>query len=223
MGKVTVQKYTTESPLEMIGYEAGVCWGSNLEDRKANVKRGLSCLRDNHGRTFEFPQVYLTIEGYSARCMRELYTHIAGGPSRLQASTRYIEYGEFDYITPKSIAENDSAKFVYDDVMKDISFAYKQLQDLGVPKEDIANVLPLGMESKMVLRTNLRHLIDIMTTRQCNRAYWEIRDMMRDIKKALCDYSDEWKYICDHYMPIKCEVLGYCPESHGCGMMPGKE
>lgn len=53
----------------------------------------------------EFPQIYLEISGYSARVIRELYTHISGAPTRLQASTRYIDYTNegFDCIIPKSI------------------------------------------------------------------------------------------------------------------------
>ena len=35
--------------------------------------------------------------------------------------------------------------------------------------------------------------------------------------------SDEWKVIIDRYMMPKCEMLGYCPEKHGCGRKPGKE
>lgn len=105
MGKITIQNYTCKNPITMIGFEAGICWGADTADEKKNYRRGLDCLESGHGRTFEFPDVYLTLEGYSARVIREWYTHIGGQPTRLQASTRYINYEHgFDYVTPASIA-----------------------------------------------------------------------------------------------------------------------
>ena len=67
MGKITIQNYTCKNPITMIGFEAGICWGADTADEKKNYRRGLDCLESGHGRTFEFPDVYLTLEGYSAR------------------------------------------------------------------------------------------------------------------------------------------------------------
>lgn len=215
---VQVQTTTTETPITLIGYEAGVCYGSDIYNNEKNYERGLDCIQSNHGRTLEFPQIYLTISGYSARMMRELYTHIAGAPTRVQASTRYINYGDFKYITPPVINNNDVAKTVYDKCMANIKETSKQLQELGIPKEDIANIYPLGMESKMIIRTNLRHLIDMSHQRMCTRAYWEYRMFMKELIKALDKYSDEWHTIVEMglFQP-KCELLGYCTEKKSCG------
>jgi thymidylate synthase (FAD) len=222
MGKITVQLPTTKNPITLIGMEAGICYGSNTTDDNKNFKRGLDCLATNHGRTLEFPQIYLTIDGYSARLARELYTHIAGAPTRVQASTRYIDYGNFDYIVPPSIDANPNAAQKYDWLMYQISETFKDLQGMDIPKEDIANILPLGMETKMVLRTNLRNLIDMSHQRMCTRAYWEYRQLMKDMCNALSEYSDEWKYIVDTYFMPKCEVCGFCTEAKSCGRKPKK-
>ena len=71
MGRVMIQNYTCKNPITMIGFEAGICWGADTADEKKNYRRGLDCLESGHGRTFEFPDVYLTLEGYSARVIRE--------------------------------------------------------------------------------------------------------------------------------------------------------
>ena len=220
MGKITVQNETTKTPIRLIGYEAGICYGSDTSDSTKNYKRGLMNLKSGHGRTFEFPQVYLTIDGYSARFMRELYTHIAGSPTRLQASTRYIPYEGFEYIIPPAIEKNQSAKEEYIIAMSNIQEAYETLLDQGISKEDVANLLPLGMKSKMVLRTNARHLIDMSHQRLCTRAYWEYREFMKDLMEALSNYSEEWKYIVDNYFIPKCELYGYCTEHNSCGRKP---
>ena len=219
---VVVQGQTCPNPISLMGQEAGICYGSDTRYKEKNYNRGIDCLNSGHGRVLEFPQVYLTIDGYSARCIRELYTHIGGMPTRLQESTRYIKYDDMDYIIPSSIRNNEYALKQYKTLMENISSTYGNLYRLGIPQEDIANILPLGMVSKIVIRTNLRQLIDMMATRQCSRAYWEMRDLMQEIKESLSAYSNEWKVLCEDYMPIKCEANGYCKEQKSCGYMPMK-
>ena len=222
MGKITIQEETTLQPITLIGMEAGVCYGSDISDPIKNYKRGIKNINSGHGRTFEFPQVFITIEGYSARVIREFYTHIGGAPTRLQSSTRYIDYKNFKYITPPSIKKNKRAQLAYNLCMKSIMQDFKELEKCGIPKEDIANILPLGMETKIVVRTNLRNLIDMSHQRLCTRAYWEYRELMRDIMKALSEYSLEWKEIIETQFKPKCEILGYCTEHNSCGRKPNK-
>jgi thymidylate synthase (FAD) len=80
---VIIHEDTCKEPIEMIGKYAGICYGANTENPVLNFKRGLDCLRNNHGRTLEFPDIYLQITGHSARVIREWYTHIGGMPTRL--------------------------------------------------------------------------------------------------------------------------------------------
>lgn len=224
MGKITIQKETTIDPISLIGREAGVCWGADITNEEKNYKRGMDCLSSGHGRTWEYPQVYMVLDGYSARVIRELFTHIGGAPSRLQASTRYINYQKgFDYVIPPSVNGKTSAAKVYEDAMRNITESMQKLESLNIPREDVAMLLPLGMESKVVLRTNLRNLIDMAHQRLCTRAYWEFRQLMRDLMQALSEYSDEWKYLVDNYFVPKCEVCGFCTEKKSCGRKPMKE
>lgn len=223
MGKITIQSETTKNPITLIGKEAGFCWGADITNDEKNYNRGKKCLESGHMRTAEFPQAYIEMEGYSARVMREFYTHIAGGPTRLQESTRYVNYNDFDYIIPKSIENEEEAKFIYQQTIEQIQTAAHALEVLGVPREDVANLLPLGMTTKVVVRTNARHLIDMSHVRECTRAYWEMRELIRDIKKALSDYSPEWKEIVDTYFMPKCEFYGFCNEEHSCGRKPKRD
>lgn len=224
MGQIIIQSETTIDPISLIGREAGVCWGANIEDKEKNYKRGMDCLASGHGRTWEYPQVYMVLDGYSARVIREFYTHIGGGPTRLQASTRYINYQKgFPYVVPPKIAASEEAKAIYDNAMNEILLAMQKLEGMELPREDIGMLLPLGMETKVVFRTNLRNLIDMSHQRMCTRAYWEYRILMQDMCKALSDYSDEWKYLVEHYFAPKCEVTGFCTEAKCCGRKPKKE
>ena len=223
MGQITIQEETTKNPITLIGKEAGICYGSDTSNSEKNYKRGINNRKSGHGRTMEFPQIFLTIDGYSARVIRELCTHIGGAPTRLQASTRYINYGDFEYIIPPSIQSNPFATEEYKYVMNIIQDAFINLQERGIPKEDIANILPLGMTTTIVLRTNLRNLIDMSHQRLCARAYWEFRQLMKDIMRSLSEYSEEWDYIVKNYFKPKCELFGYCNEHNSCGKFSSKK
>ena len=224
MGKVLILPQTTKQPITLIGQMAGICYGADTSDEAKNYKRGWDCITSGHGRTEEFPDIYMILDGYSARVIREWYTHIGGMPTRLQASTRYIDYGNFEYVTPESIMVNEDAVEVYQTTMRAIANAEKFLVDeLHIPREDAAMLLPLGMTTRIVDKRNLRNLIDMSHQRMCQRAYWEYRDLFLDICRALENYSEEWFTVIDTQMEPKCEYLGYCPEKHGCGKYQRRE
>lgn len=223
MGKVEIKDWTMKDPLNCIGFNAGVCWGAPL-DEAHNVKRALKCISDGHGRVEELPDVYITIDGYSAKCMRELYTHIGGSPTRMQASTRYIDYEKgFEAVIPPSVRGNNDAMEVWCETMSKVKDGMAKLKTLGVPKEDYTNLLPLAYESKMIWKVNLRCLINFFGMRLCSRAYWEIRQLANDLKAALEQYSSEWKQISDLLFVSKCIQAGYCTESQSCHLRPKKE
>lgn len=218
MGKIIILEETTKNPITLMGKRAGVCWGADITDDTKNYKRGLDCLLSGHGRVMEYVNVEMIIDGYSARVIREWYTHLGGAPTRLQASTRYINYENFAYIVPPKIADNKEALEKYNEMMTKITDICSYLEnECNIPREDAAMLLPLGMETKIVDKRNLRNLVDMSGQRMCTRAYWEYRQMFNDIAKALSDISEEWKYIVDNYFMPKCEKVGYCTEIKSCG------
>lgn len=220
MGKITILPETTKNPISIIGKRAGTCWGADTSNDEKNYKRGLSCIKSGHGRTFEFVNVEMIIDGYSARVIREWYTHIGCLPTRLQESTRYIDYKDFKYVIPKTVMKNEEALTVYNNACRVISESMSKLEALNIPKEDVALLLPMGMTTKIVDKRNMRNLIDMSRQRMCMRANWEYRELFMDICDALRNYSEEWSYVVDTYFKPKCEELGYCPEAKGCGRFP---
>ena len=116
-----------------------------------------------------------------------------------------------------SIAGNSAAVKVYDWIMKCIQTGLKMLEGFGIPREDSALGLPLGMGTKIVCKHNLRNLIDMSHQRECSRAYHEYRGLFADVGNALREYSDEWAYLVDHYFMPKCEYFGFCREKKSCG------
>ena len=223
MGTITILSETTKNPITLMGQRAGICWNANVSDDEKNYKRGVDCIKSGHGRVMEYVNVEMVLDGYSARVIREWYTHLGGAPTRLQASTRYINYENFGYIVPNSINRNEEAITIYTRVMKFISAGLQDLDNIGIPREDASMILPLGMTTKIVDKRNLRNIIDMSRQRMCNRAYWEYRELFRDICNALREYSDEWKWIVNNLFHAKCDEVGYCTESKSCGRKQKKE
>lgn len=217
---ITVLDYT-ENPIQYMGKVAGVCYGTDTMDRTKNYKRGMDVLKANHGRVLEFPDVTIEITGYSNRVVRELYTHIIG-VTRLQESTRYIDmnkrFGE--YYIPPSIKANPRASKAYCEAMSVSSDVYNELTELGIPREDLGNLVPMGQNTKVVLKINLRALIHMFEIRTCKRAYKEFRKLMVEIRLRLGDLDNEWEEIMTDHVDIKCDKLGYCPENKSCGRYP---
>lgn len=216
--KVTIINSTTKNPITLMGERAGVCWGADISDSKKNYARGLECIECGHHRLMEYVDVEMIIDGYSARVIREWYTHIGGAPTRLQASTRYINYKNFDYVIPPKIAACPEAEQIYLNVMNEIADACSRLETAyNIPREDAAMLLPLGMTTKIVDKRNLRNLLEMSHQRLCTRAYWEYRQLMSDIMRELSAYSEEWKYLVDKFFVPKCVFMGYCNEKNSCG------
>lgn len=223
MGTITILQTTTKNPITLMGERAGVCVGADISDLTANYKRGKDCIESGHGRVMEYVNIEAVIDGYSARVIREWYTHIGGAPTRLQASTRYINYGDFDYVVPASVKETTQRESHYRNAMTTIMATVEFLERIGVPREDAAMLLPLGMTTRIVDKRNMRNVVDMSRQRECGRAYWEFQQLFRDYKSALADYSDEWQWVVKNMMHPKCFEVGYCTERKSCGRMPKLE
>lgn len=212
---ITILEETTKYPLQLIGKRAGVCQNSSIDNAEKNIERAKTCIKGGHGRVLEFPNIEIVISGYSARVIREWYTHIGCLPTRLQTSTRYVDCNNFDFITPRIVTKEQEE--VYNATMDSIKAGYKKLIDLNMSREDAANVLPLGMATKIVDKRNLRNLIDMSRQRMCGKAYWEYQKLFNEIIDSLKNISDEWKWIIENCFHPKCKEMNRCPENKSCG------
>lgn len=222
--KIELLDGTTEFPLQKIGENAGICWNSKTDVIEQNKKRAIECIKSGHGRVMEYVDIEFVLSNASARMIRELYTHIGGDPTRLQSSTRYVDASKFGYFTPPTILNKPCVKLIYDTCMSKIADAYKSLIESGISKEDAANLLPLGMNSKIVMKCNLRMLENLCNQRLCIRAYHEIRKFASMLVKQLASKNEEWQWLADNILVPKCEKLKFinpelcfCTESHSCG------
>ena len=201
----------TKKPLTKIGEMASICYNTKLKDENHAERIARHCINSGHGRNLEFGKVTLKIT-CSARVGRELYTHLGGSPTRLQASTRYITYNDFNYIIPNGMTAEQS--YEYNMCMKNIRDSYRKLKELNLNNDITGYILPLAMETTIVWDGNIRTLENMFNQRLCYRALEEYRELMKELKSKISKLDDEWKWISDKLFVPKCVKAGYCIENN---------
>ena len=177
---------------------------------KEDIKKMVSRVRDaGHLSTFEHTMFTFGVSGVSRALTHQLVRH--RHMSFEQKSQRYIKVkGQFEYITPPSIAARPEIKAKYDALMRQIAEFYQDATKADTPAEDARFALPNAAETQIVVTANARALLDFFTLRTCNNAQWEIRElafaMLRLAKKAAPDLFIRAGATC---------VRGYCNEPNG--------
>lgn len=208
MNNIEILNYT-QNPLTAIGLNSAICYNTEVKDEQHPMRIAKHCLTHDHGRNLEFADITLKIT-CSARCAREWYTHIGGSPTRVQASTRYITYDNFNYYTPRGL--NKDQRGWYEFAMEILANIYKELKDTGAKNDLTGYILPLGMETTFIWKGNARTLENMFNQRLCYRALDEYRFLMKELKAKIANLDEEWKWISDSFFIPKCIKLGYCPE-----------
>ena len=166
------------------------------------------------------------IEGMSRACSHQLVRHRVASIS--QQSQRYVKTEEPIIMLPKSIKKaigkeltngggmspNGCLQASLDNFDKCLNDCIKRMRELGVPEEDIRYLYPQGTITNMVFTCNMRELKHIAEERLCNRAQWEIREIV----KCMVELANQ--AVQPNIVPLvpKCKALGYCPEAKCCGL-----
>ncbi len=208
----------TENPELVVATAARLCYsGSDVESLKEKLSSGdvgkfiEKLLSLGHNSVFEHASFTFAIEGISRVTTHELVRHRLASYS--QQSQRYIEEKQiFDYITPKSIEDNDGMKAKYEAFMSASYDLYNELIQNGVAKEDARFVLPNAKEAKIIVSMNARELMHFFNLRMCARAQWEIRQMAG----KMCKLAKEVAPSIFSKAGASCDTLGYCPEGAMC-------
>lgn len=179
-------------------------------------------IKEGHLSPVEHVTRSFLIENVSRALTHQLVRHRLA--SYTQASQRYIgTSGDVMFLVPNTVNnhENPDVRKSYIECLQKTIDTYKFLQEQGVPNEDARFLLPNATPSNIVVTKNLRSWLHFFSERSCNRAQWEIRAMAREIYKHL---SEDFPFIFDpNKTGAKCEKLGFCPESRGCGRYPMQE
>ncbi len=175
--------YHTPDPERAVATAARLCYApvgaSELMESlsEEGIRKVLSViLAGGHLSTLEHASYTFAIDGVSRALTHQLVRHRLA--SFNQQSQRYVRFADgLETIKPASIAENDEANRLFDEMIEKTVEAYQAFLAAGIPAEDARYILPNAAETKIVVTMNIRELLHFFSLRCCNRAQWEIRDL----------------------------------------------
>lgn len=177
---------STPNPIETIAKIASVCYGH--ENAKDPVKLFRNLYLNGHHSVFEHIYYTFHISGISRACSHQLVRHRLAAIT--QRSQRYCDESEGGMwkVTPHEIGNDMDALAEYQNIMERIREAYDDLAHLhNIPKEDARYVLPNACGTELYFSCNLRELIHIANERLCERAQWEIREVVEAMRDCIPD------------------------------------
>jgi thymidylate synthase (FAD) len=190
--KVTLLRITPD-PEGLIASSARVCYASEPKTPDANLKLIKNLKSWGHLSMFEHATATFLVEGVSRACTHQLVRHRLASYS--QQSQRYVNEQGFEYVTPPTVGDNQKAKRRYEEAVESARKAYKELLELGVPKEDARFLLPNACATKIVVTMNFRELMHFIQMRTEKGAQWEIRalalEMLRLLREKAPNVFDE--------------------------------
>lgn len=172
---------------------------------------------------------YQMMDNYSFSDMSELIIDVPQDEIvKNMASFRYIDKQDFQYSTPKTIKECESANRLYYELMDTINRYRKMIKheliESGVSEkcaaQDANFVLPRATESALVIGFTPEALIHFCHKRLCTRAQEFIRELAKKMKSEVAKYNPKFA---EELVP-HCEYLLWCPEKlAGCGRRPTRQ
>lgn len=169
--KVTLIQQT-ENPVELISKIASICYDSIPDNPIALVKH---LYKNGHHSVFEHIYFTFKIEGISRACSHQLVRHRMA--SFTQRSQRYCDESSFDFVVPEGVLNTQT----YLNSIWTINDTYKVLKNNGVKKEDARFLLPNACQTDLYMSFNLREFIHLCNERLCDRAQWEIRELVKEM------------------------------------------
>ena len=175
--------YHTPDPERAVATAARLCYapvGATELMESLSMERIYKVLAtimaSGHHSTLEHASYTFAIDGVSRALTHQLVRHRLA--SFNQQSQRYVAYSDgLATVKPDSIAQNEEANRLFDEMIEKTVEAYQAFLDAGVPAEDARYILPNAAETKIVVTMNIRELLHFFSVRCCNRAQWEIREL----------------------------------------------
>lgn len=201
----------TPNPAQNIEDSAAICYSSTPSNCGKIMD---TCYDSGHQSVLEHSTFTFHISGVSRALLAQLSRHRLLSMS--VRSQRYCVEDDAQWVVPHSIAKNPDALLLFQDLHEIVGAGYDALLHFGVPAEDARYVLANATETTLNLTLNLRSLIHIANERLCNRAQWEIRELVAEMCRLVGNIEPKFK----RYLVPKCEShkqLAFCTEKKSCG------
>jgi flavin-dependent thymidylate synthase len=142
--------------------------------------------------SWEFVDYVFLIEGVTRAFTHQLVRTRPN--SYAQQTMRVLDVSEgrgWDYTTGPTIADSEPLRDVYECAMEHLDDAYKTLIAGGAKIEDARGLLPTNIQTNIVMKTNMRTLVETIQKRSSPRTQGEYREVI-DQMKALVTDAHPW-------------------------------
>ncbi len=177
----------TPNPEAVIARAARVSHRSELRASPPSDAKLIRRLIDlGHESVLEFASATFLLEGLSRACANQLTRHRLA--SFVQESMRYVDVSDREFVWPEKLWGSPLRPRV-EQLFAEAKAIYNQALKQGIPKEDARYVLPLGMETRLVVGANFREWRHILKLRTAPDAQWEIRHVCREVLRILAHHA----------------------------------
>lgn len=126
-----------------------------------------------------------------------------------QQSMRFFDASKSEFYNPIVVRDDthegeQSTKYNLLQMVAERSIqSYRELIQLGVPIQDARSILPQNITTQIMFGCNFRALVELAEVRMCTQTQGEFRDMMKQIKSLMEEYSpylaSKLKPYCGHH------------------------
>lgn len=166
---------TTPCPQQVVGAVAGICVGKG--EKEGDFDRRLKhLLESGHHSPLRWANVALTFTGVSRVTTHQIVRH--ANLAYMQRSQRYVNEAKSDVIIPETILANPDALMIYGSHIDNTRAIYRELIEVGVPKQDARYALLNGWVSAIDIVGNYQAWLTFLwgeSGRLQEKAQWEIR------------------------------------------------
>lgn len=146
-----------------------------VRERREDQHRIRDIFLLQHFGLFEHATVTIRFEGVSRSFSHQLVRHRIA--SYAQLSMRHVDVEKLDTIVPPSIAKKPQAANLFIDAFNYCREVYSLLKDTyGIRKEDARFIIPIGIETQVIVTMNFRSWLHFLKLRTDISAQWEIRE-----------------------------------------------
>lgn len=196
-----------KSPLELIEWAGRTSYKSHHKITKDSAKKFVEMIRKlGHESVLEHSSMIVEFTGISRGYTHELVRHRLA--SYTQQSSRYVDKSDFMVTAPpeKNLKEKIVELNLPNGTKLKISFSdwvnlneqmYRGLRKAGWIAQDARQILPIGIDSPIVMTANLREWRHVFKLRCGKAAHWEIRLLMvkllKEVKKKIPIIFDDFE------------------------------
>lgn len=201
----------TQNPIEVIYNAFRICYAKDMDSRQLakhqtdedKINFFMPMVKNGHESPLEHTSFTFEIEGVSRSLLAQLTRHRIASYS--VQSQRYVDANNFDFVLPKDVENNLTAKDKAENLFKDIMKVYNEIVDALVDQyvnyehidklaakkkaqENARCVLPNATTCNIQMTINLRSFRNFYGLRACKHAQDEIQELAKLMGAEIIKY-----------------------------------